>query len=297
MARPGTLSKSATFNLLLMAALVLVFLPPAVSGWLRQFVQPVGLVQRPITSMGRWAREGLFGVPTPAGAATDLNELQQRVALLERQLINQELRFEALRTTYAEVATLHDLVADEGARLIRARVIGPVADQRTAALRINKGHLAGVARDQWVAAARREAEEMGGRERLARQWVIGRVLEVRPYEAVVQLTTDPGFRAGVRVARFDPGAAEPIAAYPEPATLFGLGDEAMEIRDATRDYPADGAAIVLLPESRQLPTPLTVGRIVSSRRLDATQLHFDLQVVPWSDPRQLDRVYVIALAP
>jgi hypothetical protein len=138
--------------------------------------------------------------------------------------------------------------------------------------------------------------DQSGRQLLMRQWLIGRVSEVQPYTARVRLVSDPKFgasQAGEPVClarRLADGRWQPT---PAKYVLSGRGSGRGVISRADADYWSLGYELVLATPGPDLPVTLSIGRIVGSRRLEESALHFDLDVQPLGDVRALSWVYVI----
>lgn len=292
--RPRRWSTARTFVALLVLAAIMSILPSRWTGGLRNLAQPLQWVVTPVSSLTRaLTRRGSTlaeNTLSPVDAA-----LQEENERLSRQLGHFSLEVAQLREEIDRLSGVRGAIGDENARILIARVVGPVSDGQRDALRLSRGEFQGVTKGQWVVAGLRNADDgLSGRELLARQWLIGRIDEVYTQESVVQLTTDREFREVVQLARpTDDGGWELL---PTQMPVYGTGDK-LEIRQAAADYLAAGAPIVVAPASSQLPMPMTIGRIVKSERLEATQLHFNLTVQPWGPARQLEYVYIIALAP
>ena len=134
-----------------------------------------------------------------------------------------------------------------------------------------------------------------GRQLLMKQWLIGIVAEAHPYVSRVQLATDPSFSVNMKCKIAKPLADGTLETASSECRLEGAGEGRMRIDQAYQDYYAEGYTIVLTPLSRTRPIALTIGRIVRSRALE-TGLHFELEVAPWAEARDLSNVYIISLA-
>ncbi|MBU0618497.1 MAG: hypothetical protein KKI02_12335, partial [Planctomycetes bacterium] len=162
-------------------------------------------------------------------------------------------------------------------------------------LTISKGARHGVQVGDWVAAGIPPAQRppaATGRELLLQQWLVGVVAEVQPHLSRVQLTTDPQF--GTQLAWAAQALTDKTWEVAERRCgLVGLGDGRMRIDRAAVDYLTAGYTIVLVPISHPQPIALAVGRIVASEPLE-TGVHYNFQVEPWADARELSHVYVIS---
>ena len=68
----------------------------------------------------------------------------------------------------------------------------------------------------------------------------------------------------------------------------------MRLDRASYDYMGNGYTIVLAPLSSPRPLVLALGRIVSAVPLE-TGLHYNFEVEPWGNPREISNVYVISV--
>lgn len=293
--RPRVPSKSVVFAGLMIAAVVASLLPVAWTRWVRGIFQPLALLQSGVAALVRSGSGGDAEAPGPAAPPVtpeELARLQTENRQLQRELGQQSLYVAELEKRLNEITGIRDQLRNRQANLILAPVIAYDASLQQETLLISKGSAAGIVKGQWVAAAA-EPGQTDGRKLLARQWLIGRISEVQPYSSRVQLATDGRFKEEVRVAKVLPnGAWQPLD---HRCILFGRGGGRMAIEQATQDYYKLGYQIVLVPASAELPAPFTLGRIESSRPLEQTQLHFDLEARLWGEPRRLEYVYVIAV--
>ena len=283
-------SKAATFGLLMTAALITALLPDRATEWMRGVAQPLSYLQMPV----RWVT--LSVLPTGARAATAQTSEEARLRAendaLRRQVATLDTLLRDVDGRLAAVTGFRDQFQNERTRIVIARVVGPTGDTRRDVLRITKGSLSGVRVGMWVAAGSTPTEGVSGRDLLAREWLIGRVSEVRPYESLVRLASDRGFKEPVLLARIDETASRWEVAAGEQV-LYGHGDGKMRIELATQDYFKQGQHAVLAPASGMLPMTMPLGEITASRTLDATQLHYDLEVRPLGRPFDLTYAYII----
>jgi len=294
-------SKSATFWILTAAAAVSAFLLPG--RWTtpgRGLFQPLGVLQWPAT----WAAQQFGRSVQPAGgehlSAEQARTLLEEVETLRRQVFQQRLRLQAAESQIRELTGLTGQLPDAHLCIVVAPVIAYDADRRGAALLITKGRQPQWLREgQWVVAAARSLPDWDRdatlRDLLDRGWLIGRVAEVRPRLARVQLVSDPRFRCVVRPARMLADGTVQLA--PESALLVGQGAGRSVILQAPRDYYTEGYRLVVVPATRELPVGMTVGRVTGARQRGDSAQHFDLDVVPWGTPEELTHVYVLAIEP
>lgn len=280
------------FVLLMALSLFASLLPPRYLAPLRNLHQPLSLLHQPMAALTR----GVSGQLVRDGATISAEEaegLKREIAELRRLVDYLEQQRRATEQQLAEVAAIRAALLGEDASIVIARVLRHASTPRRAALILDRGSMARVREGLWVVAGRppRPQEELSGRAALGRQWLIGRISEVRTYESTVRLATDPGFRCEVRVARAGAGGGWDVLDV--PLSLRGIGDGQMLIPEATRDFYAEQARTVLVPEGIGLPSTMPIGRVAGSERIDATQLHYDLTVQPLADPGELVRAYVI----
>ncbi len=290
--RARRLSRQAAFNVLMLGALAAALLPAAFTGWARVFTQPLGLIESPVRSATMRLKGWGGDARVSQLSSEQISALIDRNEELERQVLALNDYQRELDLRLADVTGFHNQLSDSRSRIIIARVIAPIGDPRRDVLVLAKGSLAGVRSGLWVAAGSPNTSGASGRELLARQWVIGRIIEARPYESLVMLVSDRDFKQRVQLARVDEEAFswEPVGSE---QMLYGQGHGRMLIREATRDYHELGAHLVLLGAAGTLPITMPVGEVVESRKLDQTQLHFDLEVSPLGRVRDLDYVYIV----
>lgn len=287
------LSKNGLFTALMAISLVLALLPAGWKGWMRGVLQPLAWVEVVGTGVGRGLRDAYRAWTTDA--PHDPAALEQRIAELERQVGAQSVQIVELETQLGEVSGLRDVVADAGFRIIPARLMSGSPMPGREAINIGRGSSHGVRVGDWVAAGQAEGrrdEKAADRHRAAQQWLIGVVIATHPYVSTVRLCTDPGFPA-TRVSaarRLEDGR---WVKADRQGKLVGIGKGRMRIESATADHLAAGFDIVLAEIGAGTPISLPLGWIESSRVVPESALHFDLDVRPWGDVRDLSHVYVI----
>lgn len=295
-------SKSATFAVLMVVAAVCAFLLPASwTSWARGPFQTLSLPQWAASWVTRQAANAAAGAVSPQRvSAVEAARLRAENDELRAQVVNLQLTLERMEQAFEEVSALRGALPDSHVLIIRAPVVGFDANphRRTLQIAIREGTRARVRVGQWVVAGLPQA---GARDVVLRQWLIGQVCEVRTQLARVQLTTDPAFRAEVRVARLDISeesrGANPwwrLEISPDACLLEGGGDGRLVISQAPRDYLAEGYDLITAGVGRGQPVALVLGRIeAAARRTDSAQ-HFDLAAVPWGSAERLTHVYIVA---
>lgn len=284
-------SKSRLVLILLGVSAVALLLPPSCVSWVRGLFQPVALVQEPVASGVRTVAGAVEGLAMRAIPQEEARRLLVENEELRRQIVAEHTAQEQLREAFQRVTGLRDVLPDSDVTLVLAPVASYDADPRRESLRIrlNSDTAPLVRPGQWVAAG---LYQTPGRELLRRQWLIGRISEVQTRLARVQLATDPGFpRTPVRIATL--GNDGKWILGEEKCLLEGIGGGRMWIGQVKKDYHASGELMVMVPASRELPFPLSIGQIESSERQDDSPLHYDLTVVPWGSADALTHVFVI----
>jgi hypothetical protein len=99
----------------------------------------------------------------------------------------------------------------------------------------------------------------------------------------------------VRAARLRADGTVQLA--DKPCFLEGQGAGRMRITQAVEDYFHSGYRLVVVPASRDLPAPMTLGRIEAAMPRDDSAQHFDLTVVPAGPVEKLTHVYVLVTEP
>jgi cell shape-determining protein MreC len=292
MSRVPLPTKSTTFALLMAASAILALLPSSVTRGIRGLVQPFVFLQQPASALVRQSREAaehLLVPISPEEARRAIEELES----LKRERAQRQIRYEDLEEKFEEVSNLRGVLKDRNSRILLTSVISFDADPGRETIQIGRGRFDGLREGMWVAAAEREppAEGATGWDLLTRSWLVGRVVEVLPQTARVQLTTDPNFKMLVLTARQMPNGAWQRGT--RECYMIGRGAGQMLLSEVEYNYHEAGHRVVLAPADRNLPAPLTLGRIENSRPVDDAPQHFNMTVTPWGDVRKLRHVYVI----
>lgn len=282
-------SKSTAFVVLMIASAISVFLLPG--DWLRRFFQPLSLLQSPVSAAGRSAEEWLSTTAQPGLSTEQTIELREEVARLRREVAGWQARVEEQQVILDELTGLAGQSPDNLATIVLAPVVSYDADPRRETFQVMLSKLARphVHVGQWVAAGVRVDPS---RRELLRHWLVGRIASVHTHVATVQLVTDPGFKERVVAARTLADGTWQLA--DRGCRLLGKGAGRMLIDQAERDYYRDEYRTVVVPASRDLPFPLSVGRITESQSRSDSPQHVDLVVSPWGRLEEIAYVYIIS---
>lgn len=294
-------TKVTTFWILIAASAVSAFLLPM--SWTtpgRGLFQPLALLQWPGRWLAREAAETVGQVVPEAVSGERAAALEAENAALQRQVLHQRLRLQQAERRLDELTGLTGQMPDSHVGILIAAVVAFDASPRAASLLIARGRQAQWVREgQWAIAVGSDLPDWDAdaqlRDLLDRGWLLGRVVEVHPRVARVQLATDPRFRCAARAARQLADGTVQLAG--EGALVVGQGGGRMLIPQAVRDYMKEGYRLVVVPADRDLPIPITLGYIDSSVPRSDSPHHVDLTVRPWDYPGRLTHVYVVATPP
>jgi hypothetical protein len=294
-------SKTATFWILMAASAVSAFvLPRAWTAPGRGLFQPLALLQWPASWFAHRAEVSLGGAGAETLSGDQTREVLDENEQLKRQVIQQRLALQEAERRIEELSGFAGQMPDGYAGIIIAPVVAYDANPRHATVLIAKGSQKQWVREgEWVVALSGGAPEWDAdatvRDLLHRGWLVGRVSEVHPRVARVQLATDPRFQCGVRAGRVLADGTVQLAS--EACVLNGIGAGRMRITQAVQDYCKTGYQLAVVPSGPELPTALTLGRIETAAPRDDSPQHFDLGVVPWGRVDRLAYVYVIWTEP
>lgn len=292
-------SKSTTFLILMVLAGLTALLPDTWTNWIRGPFQILGLPQWTLLTAAQNAEQSLATAQSTDFAPEDYYRLKDENDELRDLLAKQEGWLIDLERRYEQITNIREQVLPEMADILIAPVLGYDSSPRRDTLLIGRGAKDRVRAGQWVAAGvSPEETEPGqrGAQLLLRQWLVGRVGEVRTHVSRVQLASDPKFgslQTGQEVLAakvLEDGTWQTTAGK---YILLGCGGGRMVISQADTDLLSEGYELVVVPPSRELPVMLNIGRITSSKVLESSSLHFDLEVRPWADVHDLRYVYVI----
>ena len=285
-------SKSSLFAILMTVSALSAFLLPARwTNWIRAPFQSLALLQMLPMSGAQSIHEAVTTFTAPAISGAKAQELQDEVDRLRRAVGHLETRLAEQGEEVDELTRLRGQALDNLQAIVRASVVSGDSDPRRASLqiRLTTETEPYVFRGQWVVAA---VAAPPSRSAVARGWLVGRVSDVHLQTGRVQLTTDPAFQVGVRVARTLGDGTWQIS--DEECRLKGAGEGRMVIDAAARNYFEQGYDIVLVPASAELPFAMTIGRITGVRRRGDSPQHVDLEVAPWGPATALRHVYLLS---
>ncbi len=285
-------SKKTSFWILIGLSAVSAFVVPArwVPG-IPRFFQALPLAGWPFARLAHWGQ-----AVQPASANPELagriQALEEENGELRRQVGQGQMRLAEAGRRIAELTGIEDQLSDSHVEVVIAPVLGYDTSPRQPALRVFLGERAGklVTAGQWVMAGARQSTDVDARAAMDRQYLIGRVAQVLPHVATVQLVTDRAFPpTTVQLAQ---QTAEGWELADEKCLLRGTGT-AMRIDLATANYSEQGYRVVLVVDDPELPHPLTIGHVTgATARTDSPQ-HFDLQAEPWGALDRLNYVYIL----
>jgi cell shape-determining protein MreC len=293
-------SKSALFTSLMVLAAVTAILPSSWTNWMRKIAQPLSWGQAPLTAISNSAAATLeeWTEPVPDLSPEAVRALQQRLTDVELLAAQQGELLAQREATLAEISGLRQGFPDGEVRLILGRIVSFDSDPQRQTFQISPGERAGIRKGDWVAAGLRRGEtleDIGGRELLLKRWLVGRVIEVDPYLARVQRCTDPKFQAKVSAGRMRPTGGWEVVG--ESLVVSGAGAGKMRVADATMDHFEAGSRVILSVPGPDLPVRMALGRVVGSRRLVESALHYALEIEPWDELTTTSNVYVISGGP
>lgn len=289
-------SRRGWFSLLMCGALICALAPPAWTRWLRTLLQPVALLQRPVTLGAQQVHDAIGERARGPLSAAEAELLRSQNDELRRLVGNQELLIAEQDQRLGELAGLREQFGNARVKLVIGQIIAYDTSPLRAHLRISEGSrtITGLRPGLWVVAAGRPPESPDRDHLLQaaqRQWIIGRLLEVQPFVSTVQLATDPGFGGvQVRPARIESdGSWSPLDLT---CALKGAGGNRMIMDLVPRELVVDRTA-VFMPASELLPIPVGIGKVTAAKRLAEAPQHFDYEVRPWGDWRELRFVYIL----
>lgn len=292
-------SRGGFFALLMLGAGLLALTPPGWTHWLRNILQPIAMLQRPVALGAQNVRDSIEARTHGALPADEADRLRDEADQLRRLALNQQLTIADLEERLAAVTLLREQVGGARVKLVIAEVVAYDTVPSRATIRISEGSrtITGLKPDLWVAAASTPPwlpPAARAREAAQRHWIIGRISDVQPFVSTVQLTTDPGF-GPIEVQPASMADDGTWSSVNLRCALQGIGAGRMWMDRVPRELPAD-KTVIYVPTSELLPVPMVIGQVSSSRRLPEAPQHFNYEVRPWADLVHLRFVYIIVPA-
>jgi cell shape-determining protein MreC len=300
------LNRKGAFALMMGASALCLLLPPAWTNPLKHVGQLLVPTQDLLYSASRKASRSIAGLDKAADAVREAEamsiELASQAAALEQARSENE-RLKALRRDVLPLPTpvlpakvvAQDIAASRDSVLAaRGSVRGVrTGDWVSARLFVNQGSVSGVEEGQAV---------------LAEHCLIGRIEQVSPYMARVQLFSDVDCpRIEVRIGAME-GRTFKFVEY--PCSLRGMGHgtmliEGVDYRHVRRidDEAKDerrriglGDLVFSAPGQLGLPSPMVVGRVRELSEDAKKRLVYNVTVEPIVRMEEVRDVYVIPLA-
>jgi cell shape-determining protein MreC len=302
------LSPGAIFILLLLASVVSLLLPPRWTDSLKSAAQLLVPPQDLFYSATAKAVKRVSDVDRTRDSNAALIEQLQAELGAERAATNQ-LRGENDRLRKLRAA--HEL---PNLPLLPAKIVAlDVVEWRDSAL-VARGSTRGVRYRDWVSSRffvdqGRASEIEEGQAVLTRECLLGRVEQVSPYMARVQLLSDVDSpRVEVRIATTNGKA---VRLLDLPCSLRGMGKGRMAIENVGYQYvqasqeDAAGAPqrirvgdlVFSAPGQFGLPVPIVIGKIVEIKENPQKRLVLTLTVEPMMSVDVLREVFIIPLVP
>lgn len=307
------LTKRGVYILLMLASLASLFLlPRSWSDALKHAGQLLVPAQDATYKAAHLAGESLseLDASTPPAVV----ELQG----VQHELASQAAAMEQLREENARLRGMREALLPPSVPLLPAKVVArDIVAWRDTVL-VERGSSRGVRYRDWVASRFfvDHGFTQGVSEKqavIAREGLLGRVEQVSPYMARVQLFSDVDSpRLEVRVGAATSGGKFEFVDY--PCSLCGQGRGRMAIEDVPYQYvqessePTSGPAaphrrisvgdlVLSEPGQMGLPEPLVVGRIVELQENPRKRLVYTLIVEPVVELGRVREVFVIPLVP
>ena len=300
-------SRETVFVILMILSAMALFAPPGLTDPIKHVVQ----FMVPAQDLSRTA--ALKGASR--AQALDANRSEEESDLFVRELANRKATILQLQAEIDRLRSLRDENLPPAIPLLDARVVArDVAAWRDSAL-VARGSLRGVGWKDWVASRffinrGSVSEVQKGQVVLARECLIGRVEQVSPYMARVQLLSDiDSPRIAVRIASV---AGTDVEFIDFECSLRGDGGGKMAIENvearyietsAEKDDREPGPArkikvedlVYTAPGHLGLPTPMAVGRVAKITENPRKRLVYHLEVEPLVSIDELQDVFVIPL--
>lgn len=239
----------------------------------RHFIdRTVVTVTAPFEGLISWVADGVRGVWYGYFWYVGLRDSHDQL-LKENDQMRGELALLAETTSENErLRGMLDFRRDMPGEMVAASVIGSDSASYAKSLRINRGSRAGITRNMAV---------------VTPSGVVGRVLEVAPWHADVQLVTDPHSRVPVRVQRTR-----------SQGMLEGLSKGLCHLKYVARSEDVQpGDVVVTSGLGGIFPGGLVVGTVVNVEKREFGVLQ-DVRVTPAVDLQRLpEEVFVVLKVP
>ena len=303
-------SKRAVFGSLMLLSAVSLFLVP------KRWTDPLkyaGQLLVPLEDPLYRLAQGAASSVTNLDPTRDEDTLERQALL--HQLASQVAIAEQLREENARLRALRQGYIPTTVPLLPAKVVARDIVAWRDSLLVERGSSRGVRYRDWVASRffvdRGRVHEIGeGQAVLTRECLLGRVEQVSPYMARIQLLSDvDGPRIEVRVGTTTHNSFE-FVDY--PCSLHGLGRGRMIIEDVPYKYVATGIkgeqddapgririddCVISAPGQLGLAEPLVVGKVVEFMEDPHKRLVVSLMVEPILTMDQISDVFIIPLIP
>jgi len=324
-------SRNMVFGILLALSALSLKLPPAFSDALKHVAQYLVPIQNLAYDAARATAASVAGIEE----SSQFEALTRQRDAMAHALLSQRVELDRLAAENQRLTALRNAVMPEYVALQNARIVGRDIVASRDALLIGRGKSRNVAYHDWVASRffvdRGEVEGLeDGQAVFARESLLGRVDQVSPYMARIQLLSDvDSGRIEVRIGMaVDPSGkpGEPstddtnllplrqyrIAAVDYVCSLRGRGHGEMVVEDVPYRYldgmgdaePGDahkririGDLVFSAPGQFGIPVAMVVGRVTQIKEKPDKRLVGDVIVKPVVDIDRLEDIWVIPSSP
>ena len=292
-------SASTVFTLLMLASVLLLFLPPA---WLNTFRTALNSLATP-PAAGANRILHWFSGPPPAPEPVDTDQLQKlvdRLRQLERQNAFLHNRWMEAVDLYARSQYLDKRLLLGSYSLVPANVCGYNLPGQ-AAITIDQGSIAGLEVGFWVVAVMDTSSELSGRALLESSILVGRIRSVQTRTAQVRLLGDPNQPPiSALVYKPSPGTelqpwALGVKVYIRPLHQGLLLARDVPNKELSADDELDQIlqAVVVSDDMQNVPIGLAIGRVTKIEPSPRNMLFSDLTIEPLVRSLRLSSVMVL----